>query len=494
MVVASNSIPEQVLILQKLQRRRRLIRAALVATAVALAAASFFLYEEVASRWRYSAAAQLADRSDPGWRHNAIEASRGPVSSTRNSATVLLEADRLLGEQHPGAALSEGIGVPPLESATWLPPERLAQTRAALASMAPALEKARSLADFPDGRYDIDWSKGFLSQNVRHPAAMHRIARWLSLDAAVRARDGDIDGALRSAKAILNTARSVGEEPLFASQLTRLKLGMAAVSAIEQALAHGVASGPVLLDLQAALQEELEFPHALIGLRGERAAIDHVFGAIIDGEYDGGKLFTPLQGPGPYLLFSTRTFRDNRAWLLTRMTLAVEAAKSSELERADRLRQFDAAITREFRQQGYLELMRFFPARSVLPSCYAISENNRQHNALLRCAITAIGAERNRLAHGRLSQTLEEFEQDLPAKSAVDPYTLGPLHVKTLDDGVLVYSFGVDRADNGGARGTGQLYIKGTDIAFHLRDVAHRRQAANSQAELPRDVFQSLSP
>ena len=52
------------------------------------------------------------------------------------------------------------------------------------------------------------------------------MARLLQADAAIRAHNGDLDGALDSCRAILGAGRSIGDEPFVISQLVRIAIGM----------------------------------------------------------------------------------------------------------------------------------------------------------------------------------------------------------------------------------------------------------------------------
>lgn len=478
---------------QRLNRHRAWMRNARYAGLLALVAAGFGVYEECASRWRYAAAVQEADRRDPGWRHGAIQKARVPVPPEQNSAFLVLEADRLTGQRYPDPGLAEGIGVPALEADTWLAADRLARMRTSLNEIRPAIEKARTIAEHSAGRFEVDWSTPFLAHKLRHPSAAHRIARWLSVDSAVRAQDGDIDGALRSAKAILNVGRSMGDEPLMISQLTRLQISMRAAAAVEQALAHGTPSPRPIDELQKAFQEELAFPHVVIALRGERAAIDRTFEEIVAGKYDGPELFSPIPDGPLSRTFPTRRFRDNRAWLLTALTKAVDAANAPEPGRNDRLNVWDNEVTRTLHSNEFTRV-RYFPARAVLPPVFVLKEMARQHQAQLRCTIAAIAAERVRRVTGRFPRSLVEFEPALPAGAGIDPFSSSSLRVKAVADGVMIYSWGPDLKDNGGRRGSGTLFGPGTDLGFHLRDVAHRRPPTGDGVELPREVFQSHSP
>ena len=95
--------------------------------------------------------------------------------------------------------------------------------------------------------------------------------------------------------------------------------------------------------------------------------------------------------------------------------------------------------------------------------------------ASLRCSIALIAAERYRRQHGRWPESLAalvpEYLQEVPQ----DPYTGQLLLMRRLDDGLVIYSVGADKTDNGGKLDVNPTK-PGTDWGFRLWDVGQRRQ------------------
>jgi hypothetical protein len=98
------------------------------------------------------------------------------------------------------------------------------------------------------------------------------------------------------------------------------------------------------------------------------------------------------------------------------------------------------------------------------------------HQALGRCAVAAVAAERYRLRHGTwpasLAALVPEFLRQVPA----DPYDGQPLRYRRLPDGVLIYSVSTDGQDDGGTINRENPTFPGSDLGFRLWDVKHRRQ------------------
>jgi hypothetical protein len=130
-------------------------------------------------------------------------------------------------------------------------------------------------------------------------------------------------------------------------------------------------------------------------------------------------------------------------------------------------------------------LIRWFtpPAQDMLERCL-------ETRADLRCAMAALATERYRRANGRWPESLDALVPKYLSKVPDDPFTGKALKVKRLVDGVVIYSVGDDRQDNGGRLDRGSsltfgnassiVWVKsasaGSDIGFQLWDV-HRRHS-----------------
>src|SRR5205823_5262246 len=106
---------------------------------------------------------------------------------------------------------------------------------------------------------------------------LRRVATLLAYDVLARATAGDGDAALESCRALLNAARSVGDDPEFILQIHRLELRSAVCRLIEWSLAQGQPSAAELEAMQKLLELEEPEPVFLIGARGFRAWLDVLF-------------------------------------------------------------------------------------------------------------------------------------------------------------------------------------------------------------------------
>src|SRR5262249_28159011 len=113
---------------------------------------------------------------------------------------------------------------------------------------------------------------------------------------------------------------------------------------------------------------------------------------------------------------------------------------------------------------------------SLVPAFQKFNEASVRHLASQRTLMAALSAERFRRDQGRWPTTLDELVPAyLPAVPA-DPYDDRPPRLRRTADGLVVYSVGPDRADDGGVIDRRKLAEPGTDLGFRLWDVPKRCQ------------------
>src|SRR5262249_33918796 len=140
----------------------------------------------------------------------------------------------------------------------------------------------------------------------------------------------DAQGALRCDRACLNTARSVGDDPLMSAQLTRISIDRIAVRQLERTLAQCWPVEAELVAIQSMLEEEAEAPRMLWAMRGERAG----WVVYAEAAHRGEVSLAELPGVGPpttlerFLQNPERVkFRRYTADLLRAHTEAVEIVR-----------------------------------------------------------------------------------------------------------------------------------------------------------------------
>ncbi len=410
-----------------------------------------------------------ADRLDPGWRLEEIEAARETPPPGRNAAERVVAVKGLLANNWQDPKKYELLTN--LSPPAQLNEQQLTALKAMLAAAGPALAEARSLIETPRGRHAITWTPDvygtLLTNQQEHRAAV----ALLNYDALERAQAGDLGRAVAACHAAFHAGCSMGDEPLAISQLIRIACQAVAVSTLERVLAQGEAPEARLAALQARLEAEEPAPLFLIAARGERALGNRFFENIRNGSLPAGNAVTIFGGglpPGLALLFNIPGALTSQQTAHIRfLTELVEVARRPPQE-------WEAAGLAAFRANATkLPVL----ARLLAPAMDKIAQACQRNHAILRNAIVALAAERYRQKHGRWPATLDELVQAGLLKSApVDPYDGRPLRLRRTGDGLMVYSVGPDNADNGGVIDRQNPIKAGTDLGFQLWDVAARRQ------------------
>ncbi|HEY7154459.1 MAG TPA: hypothetical protein VH575_10915, partial [Gemmataceae bacterium] len=365
-----------------------------------------------------------------------------------------------------------------LEPQRQLSKEQIDALRVEMERASLAVPKARKLADMPEGRYPITYAEDFYSTLLPHIQNAREVAHLLAYDALLQSQDDDAEAALTSCRAIVNTARSIGDEPQLICQLVRIACRQQAVGALERTLAQGQPAGASLRDVQQLLEKEEPEPLLLIGVRGERAGgaryLAHLEAApgllarrkivlSFFGNESHDSQFT-LMAVLP--LFSTASLEWQRAAHLRFLTQLVEAAKlppdqqQAEIER----------LEKSAKDQPFL-------VRLIAPSLSKTMASCRRSRVQLRCAAVALATERYRLDKKKWPDKLETLhEAGYLHEVPMDLFDDQPLRMRRMEDGLLIYSVGRDGQDNGGHIDRNKPFLKGTDIGFRLWDADKRRQ------------------
>jgi hypothetical protein len=414
--------------------RRRLIAAGLLLGAVAVAGWWHFLSDTDLDQARAE-----ADRLDPGWRWDELEAKRAAIPDGQNAALVL--------RAHEGrwwfirAWENQRLKLPPPNAR--LSEEWMTAQQAALAKCGPLLGEARRLADFDRGRFPSS-TMGYFSLSS---AAPHRLRD----DAFARIEAGDFDGALVSIRAIITCSRAIGDEPTTDGQAHRVNFRGEALAAVERLLAQSEPPVAALAALQAGLEADDGDDLRLIAARGERALAELGWESVT--------LWRQMDSR-----IRQRRFIDRSDYVvrLRALTALIEVLKLPEREQPDRIAALkaDPSVSRRYRLGQFNDAL--FPI----------------DHARLRCAIAALAADRFRRNQGRWPGALDELvTAGLLSAVPLDPFDGQPLRLKRTAGGLILYSVGKDGQDDGGQRIRWD-YVWGPSSArgFRLWDPAARRQ------------------
>lgn len=417
------------------------------------------------------------DAADPNWRVHDLTAARNATlpPDDRNAAVQALAAAKLIPKAFDEWATDEKWRMelkPP-----HLPlPEEIEAARGSLAECEAAVRQARTVRQFTSGGFPIAFKEpdtiGTLLPNAQE---MRRTASLLDLDVHLSAHDGKGNDATDSCLAILATARGLGDEPTIISMLVRMAITSIAVRATERTLAWTVPDGGKLAVLQAAFATEADVPRLKYGLRGDRAIMYRAMENIDAGRLSLSQVAETRSGPTLMERVGTvplrATLPEQQAMFLELVNQGLDAADRPHHERADVFNDIEVRVKKAKVQNPY----RYLLVVLLMPAYSKVNEAETRVTAQLRCAAVALACERFRLKNGRFPESLAELPKRTLTEVPADPYTGKPLLYSRTDDGVVIYSTGRDRTDDG----AGNLDPKaetGGDIGFRLFDPQHRRQ------------------
>ena len=252
------------------------------------------------------------------------------------------------------------------------------------------------------------------------------VARLLSIDAAIRAHDEDVDGALDSCRAIFGVGRSIGDEPFLYAQAVRHALGELALTSSHRVLGQGEPSDAALARLQAVALDELAQPLLLVGLSGERAALTERVRMVGAGEAPASVLrdslntkINPSILPDPCASWARLWFEYQRAVTLDWMNHAVAIARRPEGEQPSRWKAWQSKAKRVKESQfgKYLEMLPLL----FSPAVTGFGDGFSHYQGRLGATAILIAAERHRQKTGDWPASIE----------TIDPGIL-PMHRSTL--------------------------------------------------------------
>jgi len=406
------------------------------------------------------------NRVDPGWRLESIEAERdserAALPAGQNAALRVEAAQRLLPAGWPGPAIQQ------LPEVLSVPPDVSLKTRleAALKPAAPALAEARPIADLRQGSYAFSWTRDGLTTKMPHLQHLGVVSKLLELDVARLAGGTDPNIALASCQALVNTGRSVGDEPSAISQLTRIAGVGQGIKALQRVLAQGQPSEKPLAAIQDLLADEAAQPVSRVMARGERGMVHWLMSACEAGDFNVQQMLI-LFGADPQTarkLPEGTAVRPAHVWLLRQMTRFVDITQLPPHEQGPQIEQWQKAV-KEAPEA----------ARLMLVNAPRLVKAYQRHQALVQCAITAVAAERYRRAHGSWPDALADLTPALLPEVPRDPFDGQPLRYRRLDDGAVIYSVGPDGQDNNGTLDEKDPLRTGADLGLQLWDVSHRR-------------------
>ncbi len=412
------------------------------------------------------------EATDPDWNWEALSAKRWIPPPEKNGAELIARTRAQLPRDwvDPSNPKKWEPDAPQLDPNQAFPAEMIVSLRNVMRAARDALEIARTFKDFPDGNRVINIAPDVWSTKLQDTSDTRLVATLVRWDTVLAVVDGDKARSSDNLLALLNVSRSLGDEPFLISQLVRISSRMIAGQAVEWVLGQTELDDSKLATLQQAWAIDAEEPLLLYGLRGDRATQDVFFRNMADGtvtpEMVAGVRSAPDISFGSYAwwLYRGRIPRE-RAFVHRFMTLAVDAARLPISEQPTAL----AALP-----WPPDENMKF--ARLFMPAYDKVAGAYWRSVAEARCLVVGLACERFRLKHERWPKTLAEIPKELLETIPLDPFDGQPLRYKRLLDGIVVYSIGTNREDEGGDFSHKNPPGPSADEGFRLWNTNERRK------------------
>jgi len=470
--------------------RRRLVKSFIILLVIILPLLGIYLYQRLAVDRDLADAIAELDRSDPGWRLDDVLARRQPIPDEQNSATIIRAAHKLLPK-------GWNVKLPDIEDTP--PPVQLPTNVAhtldvEMKALAAALAEARKLAKYPNGRLKVVYAPDFISTLVVPEIQNARaISELLKLDCWDRLQKRDLEGALTDCRALLNTARAIGDEPFFISQLVRIAMESITIGSLERTLAQGELRASLLSETQKAFEKEAAETLFHFGALGERGGMDRLFRGLENGTVNIKPLTSIMRGmknsPEPGIWdrveehFPANMIKRSHAWVLRKLTEAIEADKLKGFEKNQALKKINDSVRSQEARKEVPAL-----AKDLFLPVFKIAEAEQRTDSLLYCAVAALAAEQFRLNNKRWPESLDELVKARLLKEVpIDLFTGQPLGSRTTKDGLVIYSVGPKGTYDGKALDNLHAIDPTVQrLEFRLWNVESRRQPAWPAKPKPR--------
>jgi hypothetical protein len=430
---------------------------------------------------------------DSRWRWEQIEEDREQVPDEENSILVMKRYYEALPRNRPNEPWNSWSAdslkmpngeklLPEASDNRRLDDDRLSKLMEELNKNETSLEIARSLKGYPRGRAIVQITPNVLDTRLPHVDWCRSASDMLVLDIEQLLHRNGFDKVWSRVTAILHTGAGLRGEWTLILQLVRIAVRAKAVRRIERILAMGVSQPDSLRNAQAHLLVEESEDLLKPAIRGERAMWILLFENLDNGRYDnfdgGSKGTFPWDRGFGWKLYRSRLPEDE-AYYLRAMNQFIRIAGLPSHEQLSRYRQELGHITDEISESNRDK--RLMVSGLLLPAVEKVAEAAIRDRALLRCAITALAAERFRIDTKNWPKSPADLCPKYINEVPIDPFDGLPLKHVARDDGLTIYSVGVDGQDDGGRGLTSDGREKGSDLGFQLWDVDKRGKPATPQ-------------
>jgi hypothetical protein len=425
-----------------------------------------------------------ADAQGAKWRWEDLDPGK-EVPEDRNSIRVVTRIGELLqGRDRKEAQQADGSDFPgDLLANRLLDDEDRNSLKELTADREEALTLARSLRDFPEGRFPVQVQVEFFATRLPHLQSLRNAGWLLELDAEQQLHRSHTHVAAQDIDATLHAGDALRDENVLVSQIVRIALRGIAVRRVERLLGMSEPNESTLARLQAHLTAEATERPAVVGLRAERAVVSRFFDALAGpnsplASFLENDRISRRREPGTWACLNAwlHSYRvpGQHAEYLRWMNAAIAIVELPPEQQTVRWTLYEQDMKADIRSRpqspGDLALL-------FIPQAWGVGEAGLRDQAHLNCAVATLAVERFRRAKQRWPETLAELVPAYLPAVPVDPYSGKPLLYKRFDDGVAIYSVGKNGVDDGGLiLAAKNAREPDADLGLRLWDPPKRRQ------------------
>jgi hypothetical protein len=373
------------------------------------------------------------DEKEAGWRLEDLEAQRQAIPDDENAALCVLTAHKLLPKQLPIMRLTPSL----YQHHYWqirLDEKTVERFIDQIDQLRPALTEAHRLEKLPRGRFPISYPEYGLWGREAHRQPVLDIAVLLENEALVHLHTGHFEEAWQGCIAILNAARSLGDEPVTTSQDMRMKIRRKAVEGTIEILKRGEVSDAALATTLKLFEKETCYPLIQVYFRAQRGNHHRLWTELDAGRSDA----TQILGVSKEKVRFVAPFWDSQrldhkhathASVLNYLTKVIELLYLPLPVQNKAAKQLKP-------QEG--QMCQY--AWEILSGTNAIFFSEKENHAILEVAILAFAAERYRLNNHHWPELISDMIPDYLPSAPLDPVDGNPMLYRRLPDRIMIYS------------------------------------------------------
>ena len=357
-----------------------------------------------------------------------------PIPDEENAALIYQKAFALMDVNKEEIQRITGI---PLnkKAENWPAEDKEEATRLILKNneIFTLLEEA---AQKPKCRFPLNPEKGLPIESLSH---MRRCAQLLNIKASLEAKDGDINGAIKTCITGLMIGESLSQESLLISQMFMISIDTIMARAIEDILTKIEVNNADYDDLYMALKRVRE--KGSVNLKGELCfttdyALRHKKSEVLCVDKRKAKNII-------WLLYYTKLgrpwFKMNQIYYLRTMAKAISISNKPYRQATNILDEYRKSIPK------YCTSIRM-----LTESIKEHFQHEACHDALIGAGEIAIELRLYKSRHGKYPDTVKELALNTTHELPFDPFTEQSYIYRKEKEGFIVYSVGANFKDDGG--------------------------------------------